>query len=721
MVINNCIKDYYLLFFNKFKWLVIWLLFSINGLGAQNLELIDSLNQGFEQELDDSVRIAYLNELAWQWKKVDGELALAYANQAMDLALSLNRPQDVATSLNRIGEIYRIQGDYRESIKQFKKALTIDQEMENQHGMARASSLLGTLYSKLGQYDSSLFFAQRGLGFFMQTQNAAAVGRSHTRIAGIYKNLDQFDLAIAHSDSALNLQIGKASENDIAQSYYSLGNLYRRMGLIDSARHHFAKSLAIRKRNNDEYEISLIFNAIGSIHDKQDSYDSAMYYFRKSMALVEKIGVKSLIGALYNNMGNVYEDIGQPDSALIYYQKSIAIKIENMDSSGLTLTYNNIGNVYKTSNDHEKALDYYNKSVQFAGSKPNLTLLNEYYYNLSQTYAQLGDMDKAMEFKDRYESIRDSLNNSVRSAAFIHSQYEIEKSRRVVAEKEQQLQKAELDQLRSENARKKMIISTISLGLLLMVLGIIFYYRSKFQKQQVVIAEKNQNIAKQQVHKLLKDQEINSMNAMIEGQEGERKRIARDLHDRLGSMLSMVKLHFKSVEDDMEDLKVQDNTQYLQANVLLDEACDEVRKIAQDLVSGVLTKFGLIPALRSLEQSVVETGQLDMKVLEFGMGEERLEYNIEIEIYRIIQELLSNVLKHARAKEMTVQLIRKNGNLNLVVEDDGVGFKMDGGNGRSGMGLKNIGSRVDKLHGEMKIDSGKGGGTTVTIDFSKLN
>ena len=204
---------------------------------------------------------------------------------------------------------------------------------------------------------------------------------------------------------------------------------------------------------------------------------------------------------------------------------------------------------------------------------------------------------------------------------------------------------------------------------------------------------------------------------MLKGQEMERKRIAQDLHDRLGSMLSMVKIHFNSVEENISAIQEQNNIQYEKAHSLLDEACEEVRKIAHDMVSGVLHKFGLLPALHSLQTSINETGQLKLSVLDFGFHQDRLEYEIEINVYRIIQELLGNVLKHAQASEMTIQLIKKENNLHVQVEDDGIGFNAENISSFGGMGLKNIGARVNSLNGELNIDSGKGSGTIVIIDI----
>jgi two-component system, NarL family, sensor kinase len=118
-----------------------------------------------------------------------------------------------------------------------------------------------------------------------------------------------------------------------------------------------------------------------------------------------------------------------------------------------------------------------------------------------------------------------------------------------------------------------------------------------------------------------------------------------------------------------------------------------------------------------LQESIVATGQLNIEVLDFGFDDNRLEYAIEINLYRIIQELISNILKHSKASEVSIQLLKKVARLNIVVEDNGIGFDIDQIKNKKGMGLKNIESRVDSLKGEFNIDSGKGAGTTITIEI----
>jgi signal transduction histidine kinase len=177
-----------------------------------------------------------------------------------------------------------------------------------------------------------------------------------------------------------------------------------------------------------------------------------------------------------------------------------------------------------------------------------------------------------------------------------------------------------------------------------------------------------------------------------------------------------VKLYFTGIEAGIEQLRIDAKQQYLKATVLLDEACVEVRKIAHDLASDLLTNEGLIAALYNLKDVLTNSRQLNMQVLSHGINE-RLNPVIEVTLYRIIQELTSNVIKHANAKNLTVQLARQDNSLNLVMEDDGIGFDSTKENYQTGLGLKNLTERINKLKGSFHIDSREGKGTTIIIDI----
>ncbi|MEN7550757.1 AAA family ATPase [Rapidithrix thailandica] len=218
-------------------------------------------------------------------------------------------------------------------------------------------------------------------------------------------------------------------------------------------------------------------------------------------------------------------------------------------------------------------------------------------------------------------------------------------------------------------------------------------------------------LERERLHQKLQDQKSAYLKAIVETQEQERKRIAEDLHDSLGSLLSTVKLQFTGLQEEVSNTK---QSSYEKALHHLDLACGEVRRIAHNMLPGVLSKFGLATALQEYAEQVEESSSLRVKLEIFGL-KKRLKEPIEINLFRICQELIQNALKHAEASELSLQFIEYPEMLNVVVEDDGSGF--DTQKACSGMGLKNVASRVNYLKGTCEVESQTKQGTTVIINI----
>ncbi|MGB5975926.1 MAG: sensor histidine kinase, partial [Cyclobacteriaceae bacterium] len=394
------------------------------------------------------------------------------------------------------------------------------------------------------------------------------------------------------------------------------------------------------------------------------------------------------------------------DSAEMYYRKSIAIDKEAGKTDAIAWSYYNLGKNFEDRELYDSALYYYKEAETNTSST---FLLRDLYYNLSEVHFLMQDYELSNRYKNKQVTIRDSLDGITREALRLKDNYNRQR---------QQTEKiaANLKLREAEVLNRNILITTLIVCLLLLAIisfAILKYWQ---EKQKAELAGKNAEINQQRIDQLLQSIENKEMSAVLRGQETERKRIAQDLHDRLGSMLAVIKIHFNTVQDNLKTIEEENKRQYAKANTLLDEACEEVRHIAHDMSSGVLQKFGLVKALENLKSSINETGHLEVDVLAYGMDDERLDYKREINLYRIIQELVSNTLKHAEASEITIQLIRKDTNLDIMVEDDGTGFDPDRPK-RKGMGLINVKDRVKDLNGNIVIDSGKGSGTTVTINI----
>ena len=219
-------------------------------------------------------------------------------------------------------------------------------------------------------------------------------------------------------------------------------------------------------------------------------------------------------------------------------------------------------------------------------------------------------------------------------------------------------------------------------------------------------------INRQRITELENNVKIESMNSMIQGQEAERERVAKDLHDSLGGLLSTVKLLFDAVQS--QDAKVGKMQEYQSAYSLLDDACKEVRQISNNLQPSALHKLGLVPAVNDLINRVraPESPKIDFQ--HEGVNGV-LDPRVSLNVFRIVQELLNNALKHSNATEISIAMTQKEDMLNIVVQDNGKGYEP--GETKKGMGTENIASRINYLKGDISIHSVLGEGTTTQIEI----
>lgn len=284
------------------------------------------------------------------------------------------------------------------------------------------------------------------------------------------------------------------------------------------------------------------------------------------------------------------------------------------------------------------------------------------------------------------------------------------------AEKEKKILEVETKnfEVETKNKEQKKLITG---GLLFLILtGIISFLVLKNSQKKRKLAIQEKEIEKQKNLTLLKEQELGIINAMIEGQEKERKQIAEDLHDNIGSVLATLKLHFENLKLNREKREFDQEKLYEKTENLIDETYKKVRNIAHAKNAGVIANVGLLNAIELMATKISEADKIQIDVVHFGL-DKRLENSLEITIFRIIQELITNIIKHSDAKNATINLSLYDDVLNVIIEDDGKGFDPKNIPASNGMGLNSIEKRITHLNGTFEIDSTKNNGTTIIMNI----
>lgn len=484
-----------------------------------------------------------------------------------------------------------------------------------------------------------------------------------------------------------------------------LGNVYNKLGEQEKSRFHHLKFLEYAQDINDLRAIGDAHQSIGGTFKKENP-DSAIYYFKLALGNYEQLGDKNHIGLTAMSTGDALINSKQPVEALRYFQQAydnyvaIGHKRRTIDSESRLAKANfEMGNFNKARSFMDNVVDYYDNNDELESS-------SKAYHLLSKIAEQTGDLELALSSQRKHQLLKDSLDSELynKDVAEITTKYETSLKDAEIIEQKNKIEK---------ESRSRNFFRTIAALIGIAGLAVFLLMRNKL-RQSKILRQQESLIQTQQIEQLEKEKKILSMNAMIEGQEAERSRIAKDLHDGLGGLLSTVKAHFSNIQSEIQ--KIEKINVYNRANELVDEACDEVRRISHNLMPGALRLEGLKTAVEHLGQEMSVAHSFTVRVETIGM-ENRMEESKEIFVYRIIQEALNNIIKHADATDVLVQLSETESEYHFIVEDDGKGF--DPLQIQSGLGLKSIQSRVDYLKGNLDIDTKEGVGTTLSWHIPK--
>lgn len=405
----------------------------------------------------------------------------------------------------------------------------------------------------------------------------------------------------------------------------------------------------------------------------------------------------------YSLKGAFFERINRPDEASRLHNLVISsIKAEPFFKHLKFRTYLRLSEINRRNGEFDGALNFVNLASNYIDKSDSTRALFNIHGYLSNIYR-----DKK-NYKLAYENL--NLSNDYKYK-LDYEQNTLEIARLNVLYQTQEKELALLKEREKVRDTRNMLGGSV---LLIVFISITYYLVQKNTKRKQLLAESEKDLERQRVVSLLKEQELVSIDAMIAGQEKERQRLANELHDDLGGLLASIKLHFHTLLDN-ED--TESNKKFEKTDSLINEAYDKVRAIAHAKNSGVIAKEGFLRSLEEMADKVSIANNLTVTVIEHGL-DERLENSIELSLFRIIQELITNVIRHSNATEANIHLTKHDDTLNIMVEDNGDGFDSSGITLKSGgMGIRSIDKRVAFLNGTMNIESEVGQGTTVIIEI----
>lgn len=593
----------------------------------------------------------------------------------------------LAYELNRVAFSKVIRADEKGALIA-RKVIDISKKSNYKVGEIDAFNTIAIDFNIKGQRDSSFFYFNLYLSQSKLINDSIRIGRALNNLGLFYKQTGDYKKSIAMliKNTEINEKIGNKRGVGIAKS--NIGSAYIAMENYTRAVKYSKQAFNIRREMSDSNNLGASCNDIGICFKGMELYDSSMVYYKKGIDYAKAVNNQQQLAKLYANLGNLYVLLKDYEQGYTILMKALEYR---QGKSTLAITHNNISAAAYYLKKPKEALEYAQKSYTYSKDDNGYGNLQYAYLNLANAYILNKDYEKSHEMYLKWGDAKDSVfsTENTKIIAEIETRYQTERKEKEIAK--QQLEIAEKDMALYN--RNKVLIALLIVVLVIISFGLYIFQNRKRKAQhkqdKAVIQEKNKGLK-----------------AVIQAQEDERKRIAKDLHDGIVQQLGGLKLGLQKVFMDSE------TTETNRIIEILDDSAQELRELSHKMMPRSLGELGLMPALKDMIENSLGNTSIKYQFEYFGI-KDRFKENIEIAIYRIAQELVSNVIKHSNADIVNIQLFKSDNSIVFIVEDNGSGINIS--EKKEGIGLMNISTRLDTINGKVNYEPSPESGTLVTI------
>lgn len=609
---------------------------------------LDSLEQVLiTKKLTDAEKIKILDDLNWFYNSIDADRSIAFGEQGLELAKKINDEKMIATFLKNIGISYYMDGVHDTALLYLDKAKPIIEKLDDYRTQTSLYNAYANIYRQQSLYNEAIANYLNAAKVLEAQHDIQRLGIVYSNIGGVYQVMTNYEQALIYYKKAEQLAIETDDKDGLGSVYIALSDisLYQEAPIEESIV-YAEKAIALFQQTDNKLFLNKAIQTLAKAHYYHDDYATALPLAKQAVKQAKELGFDHYTAEAIELTSNIYFYQGQ-------YEQSIeaALEVLAIDTTDINIT----------------------RSI---------------YSNLTTAHAYLGNPDlthqymiKYMETLDRYSN--ESYQNSLSA---MEVKYETEKKELKIAALEKQRQ----------------LYTWLGIsGVVILLIALAF----AFIRYRLAVSRRK--LAEKETQRLEKEKQLVAVQATLDGEAAERTRLAKDLHDGLGGMLSAVKLNLPQVKGDAL-LEAVDVTRFQTALGMLDDSIQELRRVAHHMMPESLLRYGLKVSLADF------CAAIPIADFHYFGDESRLSNKLEIMVYRCIHELVNNALKHAEADHINVQLIQESDRISFTVQDDGKGF--DQHTVSEGMGLRNIRQRIDAFQGKLNIYSSREG-TEVHVEL----
>ncbi|MFS0489265.1 ATP-binding protein [Leadbetterella byssophila] len=586
-------------------------------------------------------------------------------------------------------------GDYSKAKSYYLKAKQLSEEIGFLRGRVLFASYYCNILNAQGEYDSSLVINKEVIKLAEHTKDSIQLAKCYINLGNVFNYKQQYDSAVHYYLK------GKSFANHhprmTAHISFLLGPVYLDLGKKDEAIRQLESSLSYFRKAGDPRMLGQVLLNTGSAYEASGNAEKGRSLLHESLKLAREIGFEELrLHCLVSLMNNYIWD-GKGSDPIIekYAKEALPIAEEQGNKMGMVLVNKALGVHYTFKRQFMDAGKYLDTTLSMADQNEFLEERQDALYRKGLLYMAMGRLEEGNSLLNESFVLKDSILSKETRNQIIMAEERFESEK-----KEAQILLQDATIQRKNLLNYIFIGSTLGLGMILLLL-----YRNYRNKQE---------IQKAKIDELETEKQFLAAQSLLKGQEDERSRLAKDLHDGLGGMLSGVKLQLGAMKGNMI-MTEENGVLFNSALNKLDQSIAEMRRVAHNMMPEALLQLGLEQALRDYCESISSAGKFKVSTEFHGLSE-RMNSSTEVSVYRIVQELVNNAVKHADAENILVQVLKREQSISITVEDDGKGFDAERWEESPTAGLKNILSRVNYLGGSMDIKSVPEKGTSIYIE-----
>jgi two-component system, NarL family, sensor kinase len=587
----------------------------------------------------------------------------------------------------------------------YKKAKALAEKTGYKKGMAVFASHYIVILNNRGQFREALTITKEALEFYKTGNDKKELAVAYLNVGSEWQYLSDFGLAAEYyllakkmAEDIHDTRLQRITNNNLASVFIELGE-------PEKGKQYAEKSLVFAKELKNEAAISSSMYNIATATMQLKEYDKALALYKEIEASGKKNEDDMVLLDGWLGTADANSALNNAAVAEEFYNKVISFSKEKDTPEYEMYACMGMADLQLKTNHTGKAEIFINEGIGIAQKLGSKLELKDLYLKASLLNEKKGNAMTALEYRKKFELLNDSIvgDKSKTLVSNLEAKYEFEKK------------ESTIKQLQSENEvhelaiSKKNILNYILIGSVAAILVVSLLSYRNYKQQQA--------LQQQRINELETEKQLTATEAVLKGEEKERTRLAKDLHDGLGGILSGIKYSMQNMKGNL--IMTPENAQAFERSMdMLDSSIKEMRRVAHNLMPEALVKFGLDTALKDFCNDINQSGALQVVYQSIGVEGEAIPQTSAITIYRIVQELINNTIKHAGATNAIVQLTKAGHSISLTVEDDGKGFDTSILQRSGGIGWTNIQHRIEFLKGKLDVHSQAGKGTSVLVELN---